>query len=376
MRIAHIISGLDTGGAELFLERLIRCLPAQEFEHTVISLTSLGRTGERLRSSGVQVHALQSGWHPLGIAKLAALNSIMKKVHPGLIQGWMYHGNLAAYIAARMSGRRYPMLWNIRHSLDQWTHEKIGLRAVVRLGGRLSTAPQRIIFNASSAAQQHERLGYPQSKACIIPNGFDLQVFSPIKPLRISMRKQLALRSDDVLVGMIARFHPLKDHENFLRAARIVADSNHDARFVLVGKGITSQNGTLMDLVRELRLEKRLMLLGERDDIAHILNALDICVSSSSSEAFPNAVGEAMSCQVPCVVTDVGASGELIADTGILVPPRSHELLASGILQLQRAGAEQRRQRGIAARERIRGHYSNNEIARQYADLYRCYMQI
>ena len=371
IRIAHVISGLETGGAELFLERLVHLLKGGEFEHHVVSMRTVGPGGERLRQSGVRVDALQSRMSlalPIGLFKLGRL---LRSSRPDLVQGWLYHGNMGAWAGLRVSRLQRPLLWNVRHSLDGWSEESWPLRAGVRFSGWLAGAPGRIIFNSARSARQHERLGYPRAKACVIPNGFELEKFAPDFASRASTRAQLGISADELVLGMIGRYHPLKDHTNFLHAARMILDKHPDARFLLAGRQVTVENHALMSQVSELQLQDRIMLLGERADVPDLLNTMDIYVSSSSSEAFPNAVGEAMSCGIPCVVTDAGDSAELVADTGIVVPPKSPERLADGILQLIRAGADRRRQLGAAARERIRLNYSNEKIAQRYADLYR-----
>lgn len=375
MRILHIISGLNTGGTELFLERLIHSLSGEEFQHTVISLTVLGPVGARLKAYGIDVHALEYQWRPKLILDLFRLRRITLNIDPDVVQGWLYHGNLAAYAAIWLSGRRYPMLWNIRHSLDQWSQEKFALRGLIRLGGWLARSAAGIVFNSTRSARQHERFGYPRTKACLVPNGFDLQKYFPNEELGIQVRRRLIVGDHEILFGMVSRYHPLKDHGNFLGATRIVADSNPSARFLLVGRGITKDNASLIENIRAINLEEKVMLLGEREDIPSIMNALDIYVSSSSSEAFPNAVGEAMCCEVPCVVTDAGDSGELVANTGIVVPPKEPESLARGMLQLADVGAAGRKNLGFAARQRIEKHYSNEHAAIQYADLYRSIIQ-
>lgn len=359
------------GGAELFLERLVRLLGGGEFEHHVVSMRAVGSVGEGLRQAGVRIDALQSRTGvglPFGLFKLSRL---LRSSRPDLVQGWLYHGNLGAWAGLRLARLRRPLVWNVRHSLDDWREESWRLRAEVRCSGWLAGAPQRIIFNSSRSARQHERLGYPRAKVSVIPNGFDVEKFAPNAAGRASARAQLGIAPDELVLGIIGRYHPLKDHANFLRAARIVADVQPDARFVLAGRQVTPENRALMDQLQGLQLQERTTLLGERADVPDLMNAMDIYVSSSSSEALPNAVGEAMSCGVPCVVTDAGDSAELVADTGVVVPVKSPERLAVGMLQLIRAGAGRRGELGAAARERIRLHYSNEKIARQYADLYR-----
>jgi glycosyltransferase involved in cell wall biosynthesis len=205
----------------------------------------------------------------------------------------------------------------------------------------------------------------------VIPNGFDLQKFAPDATLRRETRKQLDINDDKIVFGMIARYHPLKDHGNFLHAARIVADAIPHARFLLTGRQITDENPVLMGLIGDLQLGERVILLGERNDIVNILNACDVYVSSSSSEAFPNAIGEAMSCELPCVVTDAGDSADLVADAGAVVPTGAPELLARAMLEIAQSDLGQRRVLGVSARQRILQNYSNDNVAARYADLYR-----
>lgn len=370
IRILHVIDSLATGGTELFLARLVESFDVEEFEHRVVALFGSGPAGERMRRRGIRVEALQVRGRLGGVPGLLRLRRLLREVRPDLVQGWLYHGNLAAALAMRFGSVRFPLLWNVRHSLDQWADEKSRLRAEIRFSGWLAGAPQRVVFNSARSARQHEQWGYPRAKACVIPNGFDAGKFSPNAASRMSTRAQLAIGSDALVLGTIGRYHPLKDHANFLRAARGVADAQPDARFVLAGRQLTPENRTLMSLIQELQLQERVMLLGERADVPELLNAMDIYVSSSSSEAFPNAVGEAMCCGIPCVVTDTGDSAELVADAGLVVPVKSPRRLAEGALQLIRSGAARRKQMGVAARERIRLNYSNTKIAQQYADLY------
>jgi glycosyltransferase involved in cell wall biosynthesis len=376
MRILHLISGLDTGGAELFLERLIGSLDEAEFQHCVVSLTGRGPVGERLRERGIRVHELHLGWGLHLISGLRELRRIIRANRPDLLQGWLYHGNLAASAGAWLTGHRCPVVWNIRHSLDEWPHEKPGLRGLVRLGGWLAGSPVRIVFNSTRSARQHQGLGYRAQKVRVIPNGFDLQKFAPDATLRRETRKQLDINDDKIVFGMIARYHPLKDHGNFLHAARIVADAIPHARFLLAGRQITDENPVLMGLIGDLQLGERVILLGERNDIVNILNACDVYVSSSSSEAFPNAIGEAMSCELPCVVTDAGDSADLVADAGAVVPTGAPELLARAMLEIAQSDLGQRRVLGVSARQRILQNYSNDDAAARYADLYRSVTRI
>lgn len=371
IRVVHIAAGLDTGGGELFLERLACSLYRAEFEQHVISVLTIGPAGLRMQAAGINVQALGYRGKAGVLPGLFRVASRLRELRPDLVQGWLYHGNLLAWAALRLARLRCPLLWNVRHSLDQWPQEGFFWRSEIRAGGCLARTADRLVFNSSHAARQHEHLGYPRERACVIPNGFDLEKFAPDETSRAESRRECGIGPDNVALGIVGRYHPLKDHVGFLRAAAILISAVPTARFVLAGRGLSGDNRELAGLIRELGLGSRATLLGERDDIARVMNGFDIYVSSSASEAFPNAVGEAMSCGLPCVVTDVGDSADLVGDTGIVVAPKSPAALAEGLLQLIRVGADRRRELGAAARARIRLKYSIARVAEQYAELYR-----
>lgn len=370
MRILHVISGLDWGGGELFCERLLRALDPVRFTQCVVSLRGVGEVGERLRTYGFRVTALNARDVTLPIS-LWRLRGIIRAEEPDIVQGWLYNGNVAASLARILAGAHLPLIWNIRHSLDAWQMEPRGTRLAIRLGGILGRTPTRMVFNSERAVRQHEHYGYRSDKALVIPNGIDVARFHPDERARAGMRAHLGLNESETVIGALGRFHVLKNQTGFLRAARRMLGRRPNLRFVLTGAGVTYDNQCLAQLIRELGLSERVLLLGQVDATAELLNAMDIFVSPSLAEGFPNAVGEAMACGLPCVVTDAGASAELVGDSGIVVPRDAPEALANGILQMIHAGAEHRRALGAAARERIRLNYSMERIAEQYAVLYR-----
>ena len=141
-------------------------------------------------------------------------------------------------------------------------------------------------------------------------------------------------------------------------------------RFILAGTEVEPSNRELMNLISSLGLEPSVRLLGRRNDIPEITAALDIASSSSYGEGFSNAIGEAMSCGVPCVVTDVGDSAWIVGDTGKVVPPRDPTALANALRELVNMGAVARRALGERARQRVVENFSLEAVVRQYEDLY------
>ncbi len=162
----------------------------------------------------------------------------------------------------------------------------------------------------------------------------------------------------------------MKDHSNFVSAAGLLAASEPDAYFVLAGRGVDDRNLVLTREIRAAGIAARSSLLGGRTDAPRLTAALDIATSSSYAEGFPNVVGEAMCCGVPCVVTDVGDSARLAGDTGLVIPPRDPAALAAAWRELISRGREGRIKAGAAGRARIAGHFSIAAVATSYARLY------
>ena len=368
MKILHVITGLETGGAEIALCRLLEAETQPTWEHSVVALGSEAALSIRVRQAGVRLsHLNMNGARPNPLA-LWRLGDILHTERPSIVQGWMYHANLAVTLSPAVIG--IPVVWGIHHSLYEIGFEKPLTRAAIRFGVPLSKYPYAIIYNARTSATQHEALGYRHDKTWIIPNGFDTCEFRPDSALRASIRASLRIAHDSFVVGLVARWHPMKDHENFIRAASTFAQAYPKAIFVLVGEGVDFKNEPLVDLARTLEIVDRIRLCGRREDIAAISATFDIATSSSWSEACPNTLGEAMSCGVPCVATDVGDTANLIGDTGIVVPPRDPVALAAGWKRLAALEPGVRQSLGARARQRIVEHYEVGEMHRRYLQLY------
>jgi glycosyltransferase involved in cell wall biosynthesis len=368
-KIAHVITGLDLGGAEMMLWKLLSASTGN-WDHVVVSLSGQGPMTSRIAELGVPVHSMglrSPISNPFGWATCIGL---IRRMRPQMIQGWMPHGNLAASGIQMASGVPARVAWNIRMSVSGIRNEKSSTRAVIRLGAAFSWHPAAIVYNSRIGAQQHEAIGYRAARCAVIPNGFDCEVFRPDAAVRREVRSEFGLEQDSVLIGLIARYHPMKDHANFVRAASLVASTLPGVHFVLVGNGIIKKQSKLSALIREMNLDARFILLDERDDIRWITAALDVaCSASAWGEGFSNALGEAMACGVPCVATDVGDTRSIVADTGFVVPPRAPEAMAHAICDLIR-WPERRKQLGFAARKRIQSEFSLPQVVRRYETLY------
>ena len=378
IRVLHVITGLDTGGAEMMLVKLLSAGRCDSIEPAVLSLTGVGGIiGERLVALRVGVEAVGLTRSGASIVRLPRLLSSARRFRPHLVHGWMYHGNLAASAIGALATRHIPILWSIQQTLYRLSDERRSSRAMIRLGAALSRLPSSILYNATLSAEQHEAIGYAGTNRIVIPSGFDCNQFRPSAESRREVRTELGLPPDSMLVGLVARYHPMKGHDVFLRAASHLSRDRAELRFILAGREVTKDNPAFAALIEELGLGGRVILLGERSDVPRITAALDIaCSSSVRSEGFSNTIGEAMSCGIPCVVTDIGEGREIIGDTGILVPPGDAVALARAIGRILDESTDQRRARGLAARARIEQKFSLTEIAHRYHELYRAQLEI
>jgi glycosyltransferase involved in cell wall biosynthesis len=336
----------------------------------VISMRDHGELRQRIEALGIPVYSLGIRGSLPGPRSVSRLVQIVRKTRPEVIHGWMYHGSLAAQFAAAFAHERPAVLWSVHQSLYSFAFEKWLTALVIRLDAFLSRAPRRIVYVSKTSASQHEAIGYKKERTLVFHPGFDTEKFAPSEEARLSVRRELGLQDDALLIGLIGRYHPVKDHGNFLRAAETLSQNHSNVRFVMCGKGVDHKNAKLGSLIRERGLEGRTFLLGERQDIERIVAALDIAASSSCSEGFPNVVGEAMSAGVPCIVTAVSDLPEIVGPTGRIVTARDSVALADGIVELISIGRAGRQALGASARALMIERYSLESSIAQYEAVY------
>lgn len=366
-----LITDLTAGGAEMMLYRLMSRLDRTKFRPQVVSMMRLGPVGEKICALGIPVRSLQMQQGKPNPVALIRLAYWLIRDKPDVMLTWMYHADLLGSLAAKLVGN-IPLSWNIRHSNLSDTESKRLTHLIARLCARLSRwVPRKIVCCSESSREVHTALGYASDKMVVIPNGYDLDTFKPDLAARQSVRTELNIAEASPIIGLIARYDPQKDHRNFLMAAGLLHRERPDVHFILCGHEITEQNIDLMTWIEEAGIQDRCHLLGRRDDISRLNAAFDIAsLSSSFGEAFPNVVAEAMSCGIPCVVTDVGDAALIVGETGIVVPPRNSSALADAWQAMLNMDQETRIQLGLTARQRVMDRYNLPGIVSCYEDLF------
>lgn len=373
MRLMFVITGLGVGGAEAMMVKLLGQKSFADDEIMVVSLLGSGarsaeviELGHRLEHLGVR-RSVSSWWRIFGLYRL------IRSFKPDLIHSWMYHADLVAGIVGKIAGVRH-IIWSIRQTNLSREYNKASTLFVVKTCALLSSLiPNTIITNSTVARQSHIGAGYKADKIRVIPNGFDLGNYAPDKAMRSTFRAELNMDDQTPLVGMVARFDPVKNHSGFFAAAQAIHTALPDVRFVLAGTDITNDNQTLMAMIDKAELRGQTHLLGTLDDIASMLNGIDVLLSSSHGEAFPNVLGEAMACGTPCVTTDVGDCKTIVDDTGAVIKAGDMDALAKETIAILSLSAKKRSILARNARIRIETHYEIGKIA---SDFRACFERI
>ncbi|HTD58305.1 MAG TPA: glycosyltransferase [Solirubrobacteraceae bacterium] len=369
-KILHIITALDVGGAEAMLQKLALGTDRSRFELEVIALTAVGTVGRRIAESGVRVRDMRMS---PGRPDARAFARLLRSVHasrPDIVQTWMYHADLLGGLAARAVGDS-PVIWGIRGSFDPHKSKRHMIWTARACASLSSWLPREIVSCSTALAQAHVELGYDGRRIRVIPNGFDTATYRPDPSAREVVRAELGVRSQTPLIGHLARWDPQKDHLGFLDAALDVLRRHSGAHVLMCGTGIDENNAALTAALRAGSAGDRVHLLGCRDDVPRVTAALDVLVCSSIyGEGFPNVLGEAMACGVPCVTTDVGDSAMVVGETGRVTPVNDPQALSSAISAMLDLAPQERAALGEAARSRVLERFEIGRVVDRFESLY------
>ena len=361
--VTHVITGLNVGGAERALSALLTGGLQGLVMNRVISLMDEGHYGPLLREAGIEVSCLGM---KRGLPPPAVFGRLRRALHAApqdIVHGWMYHGNLAASVGARIAFGRPAVAWNIRTSMDDPSLIARSTRMVSAFEARISGSVDAIVYNSARSRLQHHDLGYSARRDIVIPNGFDLDLWGHGREARALARAELGLSDGELVAGYVGRGAPVKDVPTLLRAFAQVRSRLPNVKLICVGRDIEAQRPAEVSA-------DGVLFLGQRSDVARLLPAFDVFCLSSRVEAFPNVVGEAMACGIPCVTTDVGDALNIVGNTGWVVPPGAPSDFADALELALCEPSQARARRGLAARERIRAHYGLPAIVSRYAEFY------
>ena len=371
MRLLHIITSLETGGAQWVLVQLIQQLKLQGYEQSVISMKPNGEMAQLITDMGIPLNEI-----PFNLSNFIQARSqferIISSFQTDIIQSWLYHANFLTIFLRNQ--KKIPIFWGIHHSSEPHGQSRLkaSTKNIIRISALFSkVTPQEIICCSRSALKSHSRIGYAESKMVYIPNGIDADRFKPDLQSRMILRSELGLSSEIQTIGYIARYHPQKDHDTFFKAANLLLEKKENTHFVLAGDQVDAKNPEIQKYMLSSKNPSHFHLLGKRTDIPMITAGLDLAtLSSSGDEAFPLTIIEAMASGIPCVATDVGDVNEMIGSSGLTVPTQNPKALSEGWLNILSKSPIERAVLGRAARDRVLNNFTNEAMAKMYGKVY------
>lgn len=359
----HLITELDTGGAQKALARLLAHLDRTRFTpHVACLYNSDKAVAQEIRALGVPVTDLgmTAKWRWDAFWRLYRL---LRRERPTILHSWMFHANVPGRVIGRLAG--VPIIITSRRNVE------IGGEMRERLLRWTAGLDDKVIAVCELARRaQIERTHAAPQNVVTVHNGLDVAEFGTLNPeARATTREAFGIPPTAPLVGSVGRLHPQKDFATLLKAMVCVRDRLPDAHLLLVGDGDLKPE--LVSQARSLELAQTVTFAGHRTDIPEILSAVDLLVLPSLWEGLPNALLEAMAAGLPVVATAVGGTPEVVVDgvTGFLVPPRDPQALADAILRLLR-DPELRQRMGEAGRARVAAHFSIEQMVHKTEALY------
>jgi glycosyltransferase involved in cell wall biosynthesis len=357
LKVVLIARALGLGGAERQLVALATGLRGRGHDPTILLFYPENLYQDRLEAADVAVRQLekQGRWDVLRFGP--ALRRALAELRPDVVYSFLPMPNLLA-AALRPFLPRHSLVWSLRASnMEPRSYDGLS-RLALRLEPAFSRVPDLIIANSDAGRAHALSRGFSGARIAVVPNGIDLDRFRPLTPgVRTSARARLGLRDDWTVVGHLARYDPMKDHNGFLRAL-----AGMDQRFHAVIAGFDPGSAPeLVGLAEALDLQSRITWAGPVSNVMEIYAALDlVCVSSVNGEGFPNVLGEAMACGIPCVATDVGDSAIILGGLGSVVAPGNASALAAGMALA--AGGRSDPEIGRRLRARIAGRYGIEQM--------------
>lgn len=351
IKIIHVIAGLGSGGAENMLYKLLKYSDKERFHHEVISLIDEGVFGAKFKNEGIKIHSLKISKRNF-FASLLKAREICKDFD--IVNTWLYHADIFGFIISKILLNK-KLIWNIRHSnLDKDVNKKMTLN-IIKINSFLSRKVDCITYNSQKALKTHSFFGYKNKNNIVIPNGFELNKFKYDANKREIIRKELGVNDECKVLITVGRWDVQKDYDTLIKSLNEVKKKHRNFKMIMVGTNLDKNNTELLDLIIKYDLMENMILLGRRNNVNELLSAADCYISSSLGESFSNSIGEAMACELHCIVTDVGDSKYIVGETGIVVPAGNYSELAGRIYELLE---KQKIYKNSHARDRIMNKFN------------------
>ncbi|MBT3702580.1 MAG: glycosyltransferase, partial [Alphaproteobacteria bacterium] len=369
-RVVILARSLEVGGAETQLAALAKGLPTDRFDVTVACLYAKGPLMSELQAAGVHILSLEKKGRWDIFSFFARTRRTLADLQPDILHSFLTPPNiLSSLIIKHLNNCK--LVWGVRASNMDMSNYDWTWALTFRLECLLSRRPDIIVANADAGKKYVVDMGFPHQSMTVIPNGIDTSRYSVDKEAGQAIRQEFGLTMRDKLIGIVARLDPMKDHRTFLQAAGELTKIRPDVRFLCIGYGASDYEQSLKQLASDLNLDGKIVWTGQRRDLPDLYSALDIAtLTSAYGEGFPNTIGEAMSCEVPCLGTDVGDTAKVIGDTGIVTPIGDVNAIVDGWLAMLSETPDEQSVRHKRCQQRIVDIFSLETMIESHTLLY------
>jgi glycosyltransferase involved in cell wall biosynthesis len=359
LKIAYVLTGLRLGGAETQVLLLAKTMKKNGAEVTVIAMESGGVMVNKFKAEGIEVVELGIKSAKELFSGYNIFKSVIAKLKPDVIHSHMVHANMFCGVFK---------FFNFKYKVVATAHNIQEGSKLLMAGYYFTKYVVDWSTNVSVEAYQHYlKEGYfSRKKSSYVPNGIDTDLFRPNDSLKASLRQELSLSDQDYVILAAGRLHAQKNHQMLIEAFGSIREQLPGAKVLIAGDG--ELRSELQQLIMRLNLNDSVKLLGNRNDIVHLLNLCDCFVLSSTFEGFGLVVAEALSCCKAVIATDCGGVKEVLNNYGLLIEKQNVAVLTSALLKLYKQPFTS--ERLIKAREYIITKYSINNVVNTWVSLY------
>ena len=369
LAVVMLLGGLHVGGAERQAIAMAGALHARGHRITIVALED-GPLRASIESLGVPLEVIHRPLH-FSPAAIPVFARVLETLRPDIVYAFLDVQWLVALGARRMMpGARIVL--GLRSSQYQAAVHGVRDRAVHWLTRQLSQHADLVIANSAAGLDDFAMHAVRLPKGLVVPNGIDTAQFVVDPVGRGRVRAEWHISDDDILVGHVGRLDPVKDHELLLDAFARVAARDARWRLVCVGDGTPERFTSLRARAAQLGIAERVKFAGRRSDLAAVYSALDLSALCSLREGFPNVVAESMMCGTPAVVTDAGASAEIVGTLGEVVPVGDVAAFAAA---LERMAARRSTTLSMACQARVVADFTLDQCAERTIAAFRSLLQ-
>ncbi len=372
IRIVHIITTLERGGAQRILSEVIKNKKHnREYQHIVISLTSEKGFTKEIENYAEKIYYL-NGKNIISFpALIFQAFLLIRSLKPDIIQSWLYHADFTASFLG-LFFKNIPILWTVHHASYSLKYESFHSKLIVYLLSKLSNyLPIKIIYCSKYSFDVHKKLGYSKSKSKIVMNGIDMNKFRPNKKLGESFRESINIKEKEFLIGFIGRYDPNKGINCFLKTVKEIKNTkNKNIRFLICGHRMNKNNKNLVSEIKNLNLIKDVILLGEKRNMESIYNGIDLLICTSLTESFGLVAVEALACGKKVISSDLPALREIIEEEN-LIEPNNYLIFAKKSINLMKKDVKQKLSEERNIRDSVLKKYNIDNTVRGYYDIYK-----